>query len=85
MASLSNLSAQLTNPTAPKSRTAAARTPYFRCLACSDLVPVAARRPLSCSCSCVTQRPLHLGAPMETPQNAELVKVLAKAPLMSWW
>ena len=28
MASLSNLSAQLTNPTAPKSRTAAARTTY---------------------------------------------------------
>ena len=28
MASLSNLSAQLTNPTAPKSRTAAARTPW---------------------------------------------------------
>ena len=58
---------------------------YFRCLSCSDLIPLAPRKRLRCGCGSLTHGPLALGAPVDTPQSAEMVRVLAKAPPRKWW
>src|SRR5262245_27455484 len=58
---------------------------YLRCLTCSDLIPVAARRRLRCSCRAVRHGPLPLGGDLHTPPNVEKVAVSALAPLLKWW
>ena len=58
---------------------------YFRCVSCSDLLPVAPVLRLQCSCGSISHGPTEVGRPLGTPTGAERVRVLARAPVLRWW
>jgi len=58
---------------------------YFRCVSCSDFLPVAPDRSLQCSCGSIAHGPMEVGLPLRTPAGSERVRVLAKAPILHWW